>query len=576
MARSGTLSASEDENNQPQEPIANKKQPAQPRNEVDSQDILPESTRRLWKASWKQQEIDEEERNKYERQLLSELKRVQKLPSKPKDKNRYHFDDEDNEEHEVESEDEDEEVYVPLFRSLGTVEPKPNVKLSRKRKLMKHRAAEDTDDAEPVVIEDETTQSTARSSSRASSHMSVASSPPPTRSQSPVDMIVDPPADSDKHPESNYNGNKAIRNTKSASTSVKTTGDRAQRKDKIAASDSARLTRRSRSPESEAVPRDKEAKRKRTSSHSPDAPALQCKNSLIVICYTTKDSKMPTKGKPNESDYPECERLLIRNAIKAFLVKIFAECAFPDDDTGPQWASDAWVTVCKMAGRRYYEVDSDCIIRLIRSRAITARGHLRDEYRDLVVSFYKINEDTTKKAKRENNVAHIKQLKEGKPPKFAYKNYDTNPPTYYAEAQFLLLGLQKRIFRDSNSLGTVAPKSFSPMPLPTIAFALTMVEFCLDSWASGELDLKLRYEEKIYSERYKTHLVQLQEWEALNTAVVTNIRTKMFRTILKLGKIPEPEPKKKESAGLSKEAAERARLDLAGRKGDTESEGDDK
>ncbi|KAJ3557396.1 hypothetical protein NM688_g1499 [Phlebia brevispora] len=114
MARSGTPSASEDENNQPQEPIANKKQPAHPRNEVDSQDILPESTRRLRKASWKQQEIDEEEHNKYERQLLSELKRVRKLPSKPKDKNRYHFDDEDNEEHEVESEDEDEEVYVPL------------------------------------------------------------------------------------------------------------------------------------------------------------------------------------------------------------------------------------------------------------------------------------------------------------------------------------------------------------------------------------------------------------------------------------------------------------------------------
>ncbi|KAJ3557370.1 hypothetical protein NM688_g1509 [Phlebia brevispora] len=548
-----------------------------PRNAVDSQDILLESARRPRKASWKQQELDEEERKKYEKQLLKELKRVRQVPSsKPaqKEKGRYEFDDEDDGHVEVESE-EDEEAYTPLFRSLGVVEPQSKGKPSRKRKLAKRPIVQDSDDANLVVIEDEATQSTAPSSSRASSRMSMATSPPLSRSQSPMNMIVDSPADSEQLPRFSSNPKKTTNSGKPTSTpSEQLSSGEAHDNGKAASSEVAQLTR-SRSPSTKAVPRDIESKRTRIRSRSPDASALH-KSELIAIRYNTKDGKIPTRGKPNESDYPERERLLIRNAIKSFIVKIYTECAFPDDSTGLQWASNTWNEVCKTAGRQYSEVDCDRIIKLIRGRAVTVRGHLRDEYRDLIVPFFKINEDTTKKTNREENAVRIKQLKEGKPAKFTYRNYDIDPPTYYAEAHFLLLGLQKRIFRDSNSAGATAPRSFSPMPLPTLAFALTTVEFCLDAWASGELNSKLRYEEKIYGERYKTHLIQLKEWEALNTVVVTKIRAKMFRTILKLGKIPELEPKKQEPLGLSKEAAEHARLDLAGRKVDTESEGEDK
>ncbi|KAJ3541269.1 hypothetical protein NM688_g6110 [Phlebia brevispora] len=224
---------------------------------------------------------------------------------------------------------------------------------------------------------------------------------------------------------------------------------------------------------------------------------------LVTIFYTTPDGKMPSKGKPNESDYPARERLLIKGTLKNFLIKIYTVNSFSDDDMALAWAMGAWSEVCMQAKHEYHDKDSEQIVKLICNRAATARGHLCDEFRELIVPFFKIKADISSNDK------------------YGKKADDT--PAYYAEARFLLRGLQKCIFKDANAISSTSLSSFSPLPLPTIALCLTTVEFCLDAWASGEYNRDLQFEEGAYCIRYNMHLSQLIRWESLDAEVVKKL-----------------------------------------------------
>ncbi len=57
-------------------------------------------------------------------------------------------------------------------------------------------------------------------------------------------------------------------------------------------------------------------------------------------------------------------------------------------------------------------------------RASTARGHLRDEIRELVVAFYKLKLETGKKKARQDNEQRYRYLMEGSPKRFCYKVCD--------------------------------------------------------------------------------------------------------------------------------------------------------
>lgn len=58
------------------------------------------------------------------------------------------------------------------------------------------------------------------------------------------------------------------------------------------------------------------------------------------------------------------------------------------------------------------------------------------------------------------------------------------------------------------------------------------VEFCIDTWATGEFNSKLRFEEQVYRDRYNAHLSQLQVWEGVAPELVQKLRKKMFKRIL--------------------------------------------
>ncbi|KAJ3552535.1 hypothetical protein NM688_g4100 [Phlebia brevispora] len=566
------------------EPILKKGKPNRQkpgREDVNTNNILPDSTRRPRKASEKQKQLDEDDDEKqlrkYKKQYMEFKQRVKKKKTSDTAPGPSANDEDDFLDDPLESEDasDDPQCYVSPFQSKGVTDM--SLKTKGKAKLLRRSQVATSHEATPSSPSPDD----AVTLPPASPPVSLSSSRCSSLSERPASPINVDDSEDDSLP--HQDANSVSQNTEHRSSSK---GNLApQQPTSNTASNSTKSARRPRSESSEGphfgdgapsqskkVRRDKSANSASTANTS--IAASSDPSTLVTIFYTTPDGKMPSKGKPNESDYPARERFLIKGALKIFLIKIYTVNGFPDDDVALAWAMGAWSEVCMQAKHEYRDEDSERIVKLIRNRAATARGHLRDEFRELIVPFFKIKADISSNDVRTANEARIRWLKNGDPPRFTYKKYGEkadDTPAYYAEARFLLRGLQKRIFKDANAIGSTSLTSFSPLPLPTIALCLTTVEFCLDAWASGEYNRDLRFEEGAYRIRYNAHLSQLIRWEALDAEVVKKLRQQMITRILQLGKIPGSTAEKP-AVSHSKEAEARAREDLKGRTGQTDSE----
>ena len=80
--------------------------------------------------------------------------------------------------------------------------------------------------------------------------------------------------------------------------------------------------------------------------------------------------KVPVKARPKDSDYARPIRNLIKLAVKKYLLRIFTENAFPDEETATLWASTAWSTVCGDTGKSFSPKDNERIHTLVRDLSL--------------------------------------------------------------------------------------------------------------------------------------------------------------------------------------------------------------
>ncbi|KAG8727664.1 hypothetical protein FRC11_012738 [Ceratobasidium sp. 423] len=110
-----------------------------------------------------------------------------------------------------------------------------------------------------------------------------------------------------------------------------------------------------------------------------------------------------------------------------------------------------------------------------------------------------------------------------------------NPPLNEAQRRSNEQEVQQRLPNGFHSKDLSRPCSdqatfhtyFNPMPLPTAAFALTTVQFCLEEWETGvfkakELCTKIQYN------TYCTHLKGLQQYEAVALSHMTCFHQEWF------------------------------------------------
>ncbi|KAG5649910.1 hypothetical protein H0H81_001523 [Sphagnurus paluster] len=151
---------------------------------------------------------------------------------------------------------------------------------------------------------------------------------------------------------------------------------------------------------------------------------------------------------------------------------------------------------------------------------------------------------------------------------FHYK--DPKTKTGYCKNLIIFNLISKTWFKDTEAQGVVFKQLFNPIPLETIALIWTLIDHCISKWHSGVF-VQANFKEDNVSNFYKVSLADLRKWTTLNPTVMTNKRKKLFdRAFKKSGGITSGEPQ----IQLKGDAEERARRELEGHTGETDSEGD--
>ncbi|OCH85605.1 hypothetical protein OBBRIDRAFT_739620 [Obba rivulosa] len=225
---------------------------------------------------------------------------------------------------------------------------------------------------------------------------------------------------------------------------------------------------------------------------------------------------MPSSD-PKASDYEFKVSRIILRAIRTWEVRLFTMNAFPDQDLQLEWARDCWDLTCEAAGEEYELTDR--ILGLVSHETMLLNGDIE------------------------------------------------NKKGYWQNAAVLRL-LEDRFFaKKAGSSGVVYEKEFRPFSLPLLAIAVTTLHICIREWAEGHHQPML-FSEGNVKPLYDNYLAALEDYSAINPAVVLKLRTKMYDNARQRAGVAAVVT----TRGLSDDLRQRAEEELAGRTGDTDSE----
>ncbi|EMD31713.1 hypothetical protein CERSUDRAFT_100178 [Gelatoporia subvermispora B] len=278
-----------------------------------------------------------------------------------------------------------------------------------------------------------------------------------------------------------------------------------------------------------------------------------------------RNGQLPS-GDPKASDYEPTVSRLILSTIRIWEVCLFTINAFPDQDQQLEWARECWESACRTAGKDYELVDR--ILGLVRERGANARGGLRDLAHALMKDFG-FNKQLSAETKIQNSSRHHQLLGGSDDPGeaiFYFKDIEQKKGYWQNDAVMNLL--QQGFFsKKAASSGMVHQLTFWPLPLPLLAIVIATLHVCIKEWAEG-YHQSIMFTEGNVKPLYEHYLAALEDYNTINSAVVTKLRTKMYDTLRHRAGMAAVVSTK----GLSQEFRRRAQEELAGRTGDTDSD----
>ncbi|GLB39212.1 hypothetical protein LshimejAT787_0603740 [Lyophyllum shimeji] len=274
---------------------------------------------------------------------------------------------------------------------------------------------------------------------------------------------------------------------------------------------------------------------------------------------------------PALTDFSDVKvQALLLRAMREYEALICTKGAFPRLATRVQWADTCWINAqndaCPDDAR--YEL-TDRMHRLMQKRGSRVRSDLLDDVRTHVVSSFGFSAGGKARVVRKNaKIASSLTKDQGKT--FHYK--DPKAKAGYCENPIIGNILAALWFKDTNSPGIIFQHHFNPISINTLALIFTLINFCIKEWDTGKFK-KAVFSEKLERDTYRAICIDLDDWQNLSLPVTTNRRKKLFNRAMKNAGVVEEAPVQPELVGEDKE---RARKELEGHTGDTDSEaGDD-
>ncbi|KAM6488881.1 hypothetical protein JOM56_015658 [Amanita muscaria] len=315
--------------------------------------------------------------------------------------------------------------------------------------------------------------------------------------------------------------------------------------------------------ESEAHAQQSRRRRNRSTPSRSETPedCPPAKRAKLIPVAPFRNGKGPGKSL-KASDYDEGVEKMLLNAMHEFACLIFTANAFPDDETQIKWARAVWKNACDKVDS-HYEL-SHRMIRLITERDSWARGLLKDAAREHFKDYYKFKKGSAHETRQYNLNLRVVLLTDD-----AFHHKDPEAGTGFAESPVIADILETALFEDSSDYGVRFAKYFNPIPANLLALVFTIIEFLIDEYTTGE-KVKTSFREKNNIERFEKHSKRLEEWMKLNKQVTTNIRTKLYKKLMKRAGASHRQPEA--ISGMTANMREKAQQALDGHTGETDSE----
>ncbi|EJF59648.1 hypothetical protein DICSQDRAFT_171827 [Dichomitus squalens LYAD-421 SS1] len=241
-------------------------------------------------------------------------------------------------------------------------------------------------------------------------------------------------------------------------------------------------------------------------------------------------------SRPNASDYTdEVKDLLQESITRYYYLYICTENAFPDSVEQRTFAKRAWKAACAARKVPVPWALSDRMIRLIGGRKSNIHGDISDAIRDRTAVAYGITEHASLSAERRNMSLVTNLMTDGI---FHHKTYDfeTGTRAHMFQNKFIGQAIQIAFFGSSRTgLGFLAPDTFNPIPIPTIAFVTTVIHAHLLEWSTGRR-LHESFSESRHGTHYKAFKSDLESYASGNNGpIFSNIRMRMYEKAFRGG-----------------------------------------
>ncbi|KAJ7712002.1 hypothetical protein B0H14DRAFT_3902417 [Mycena olivaceomarginata] len=165
-------------------------------------------------------------------------------------------------------------------------------------------------------------------------------------------------------------------------------------------------------------------------------------------------------------------------------------------------------------------------------------------FRPLFATHYKFQRGTSKAIIAANKDRATTLLK-----KAAFHYKDTETRKGYAENAIIPTARTQIIFKDKKSLAAIFPSYFNPIPAPYLALEFSVLQFLTHEWST---DIN-------------------EKWIKYNPVITENLRRKWYKRASQHFAPAEP----KKGTHIEEKDEDPLRLELAGRTGETDSEGED-
>ncbi|KAG8726273.1 hypothetical protein FRC11_000444, partial [Ceratobasidium sp. 423] len=256
----------------------------------------------------------------------------------------------------------------------------------------------------------------------------------------------------------------------------------------------------------------------------PPPPDIVEDNEETLMNLAAAASGKRIKSKPSLRDYTGNTRQVLTGAMPDFLAYACAEGPYETKRTMLIWALEA----CRWESERTLP-DSPFLalllegLKLVVARIATLRCGAKDRVRQIVPYLYGLYNPPLNEAQRRSNEQEVQQRL---PNGFHSKDL-SRPRSDQYEHPVVQHAIALVAFHSADAIGATFHTYFNPMPLPTAAFTLTTVQFCLEEWETSVFKAKeLRAE--IQYNTYCAHLKGLQQYEAVALSRMTRFRQEWF------------------------------------------------